>query len=72
MHEIGMNPDEVKQIAQEVATHHINIQDTLVALRNLNDRLSTAWSGEAKAEFEITYGNWITQLQNYSETLDCW
>lgn len=69
MLQIGMNPDAVDDIAGEIGAQHMNIKDTLNRLRTLDTQLQDSWSGSAKIEFGTTYGNWIQQLENYSDTL---
>ena len=66
---LKMNTDLVMELAGRVGTQHINIKDTLNNLRAINAELEGAWEGPAQMEFEGTYGNWIQQLESYSETL---
>jgi WXG100 family type VII secretion target len=38
-------------------------------LRTMNTELDAAWDGPAQKEFEGTYGDWIKQLEAFSNTL---
>lgn len=69
MPELRMNTDLVEDIAGRIGTQHMNIKDVLGNLRALNAELEGAWGGPAQNEFEATYGNWIQQLESFSETL---
>lgn len=69
MPNLRMDTDEVERIAANVGTEHLNIKDVLSRLRDLNGQLATAWDGPAQDQFESTYGNWIQQLESFSETL---
>jgi WXG100 family type VII secretion target len=59
----------VDEIAASIGGHQTTINETLTALRGLNTDLASAWDGSAQNTFEATYGDWITQLERYSETL---
>jgi len=62
-------PEEVEEIASNIGGQHIIIGEALESLRAIDAHLATVWEGPARQIFYETYGNWITQLENYSETL---
>lgn len=62
-------PEEVEDIANKIGGQHVIIEDSLNNLRALDAELTTVWEGPARDTFQGTYGDWITQLENYSETL---
>jgi WXG100 family type VII secretion target len=69
MTRLRIDTDLVEELAGRVSTEHANIGDVLKRLRSINTELAGAWDGPAQDQFEATYGNWITQLENYSTTL---
>jgi WXG100 family type VII secretion target len=66
---LRLDVEAVKSIIARIDTQHIEIDTVLTNLRAINIDLEGAWDGSAQIEFEKTYGNWIQQLDNYSETL---
>jgi len=69
MPQLEINTELVEQLAGDIGTQHVQIDDVLARLRGINADLEGAWEGPAQDTFRETYGNWITQLENYGETL---
>ncbi|MEW6566693.1 MAG: WXG100 family type VII secretion target [Chloroflexota bacterium] len=56
--------------AQVKAERDGTVNDLLGRLRRINAELDTAWDGPAQLQFQQTYGDWISQLERYSNTLN--
>ena len=62
--------EKVEELARQVKGERDGTVETLLSkLRNINSELDAAWDGPAQDQFKATYGDWITKLQNYSDTL---
>jgi len=66
---LQINTDIVEELASRISGQYVVIEDALNNLRAINAELSGAWDGPSQDTFEGTYGNWIAQLESYSETL---
>jgi WXG100 family type VII secretion target len=42
----------------------------LQTLRGINTALDGAWDGASQAAFQAAYGDWIDQLEKFSETMN--
>jgi WXG100 family type VII secretion target len=69
MPELRINTELVEELASRIGGQHVVIEDALNNLRAVNSELAGAWDGPSQDTFEGTYGDWITQLESYSETL---
>jgi WXG100 family type VII secretion target len=69
MSQVSINPDSVDQLAARINGQHVVIDEALANLRGINAELDAVWDGQAQITFHGTYGDWITQLERYSETL---
>jgi WXG100 family type VII secretion target len=70
MPHLRIQVETVEDLARQVQNKRENeVEALLTDLRRLNGDLNGAWDGPAQIEFEARYGDWITQLQKYSETL---
>jgi WXG100 family type VII secretion target len=68
---LRIDVEKVEDLARQVKAERDGTVETLLAkLRNLNNELNSAWDGPAQDQFTATYGDWITKLQNYSDTLN--
>ena len=56
--------------AQVKAERESTVEGLLNKLRGINMELDSAWDGPSQVAFEANYGNWIRQLENYSNTLN--
>lgn len=64
-----IDTEHVNELIGKINGQHNTIGDVLNNLRAINTELETAWEGDAQQTFEATYGTWIQQLENYSQTL---
>lgn len=63
--------EKVEELARQIKAERDGTVETLLAkLRSVNSELDASWDGPAQEQFMTTYGDWITKLQNYSETLN--
>jgi WXG100 family type VII secretion target len=68
---LRIDVETVEAIAARVkAERDGTVNDLLGRLRAINNELDSAWDGPAQAQFQATYGDWITQLDRYSNTLN--
>ncbi len=65
-----VDTDAVEQVAGQVQQKHQEILGTISELRSLNGTLDSAWDGEAQQAFEASFGDWLVQLEQFSETLE--
>jgi WXG100 family type VII secretion target len=64
-----IDTEYINELIGRIDTQHNTINDVLNSLRAINTELETAWEADAQVTFEATYGSWIQQLDNYSQTL---
>lgn len=69
MPKLSIDTELVEELASRIGGQHVVIEDALNNLRAINSELAGAWDGPSQDTFEGTYGNWIAQLESYSETL---
>ena len=65
-----VDTESVEQVAGQVQQKHQEILGTISELRSLNGTLDGAWDGEAQQAFEASFGDWLVQLEQFSETLE--
>ena len=65
-----VDTEAVEQVAGQVQQKHQEILGTITELRSLNSTLDGAWDGEAQQAFEASFGDWLVQLEQFSETLE--
>ena len=65
-----VDTEAVEQVAGQVQQKHQEILGTISELRSLNGTLDSAWDGEAQQAFEGSFGDWLVQLEQFSETLE--
>lgn len=68
--EYRVNTEAIEGIAGRVQQKHQDILGVISELRALNDELDGSWDGEAQMEFEARFGDWLSQLEQFSETLE--
>lgn len=63
--------EKVEDLARQVKAERDNtVENLLSKLRTINSELDAAWDGPAQEQFNQVYGDWITKLQQYSDTLN--
>ncbi|OGO08689.1 MAG: hypothetical protein A2Z66_04005 [Chloroflexi bacterium RBG_13_66_10] len=68
---LRIDVETVEALAARVkAERDGTVTDLLGRLRAINAELDSAWDGPAESQFQATYGDWITQLERYSKTLN--
>ena len=65
-----VDTDAVEQVAGQVQQKHQDILGTIAELRSLNSTLDDSWDGEAQRAFETTFGDWLQELEQFSNTLE--
>ena len=65
-----VDTEAVEQTAGQVQQKHDQILSTITELRSLNSALDGYWDGEAQQAFEASFGDWLVQLEQFSETLE--
>ncbi|MGD8604652.1 MAG: WXG100 family type VII secretion target [Anaerolineales bacterium] len=67
---LRMDVDQVKALAGQIKSIHDNdVTSLLSTLNSLNDQLNSAWDGSAQAAFYERYGNWVRELDQFTDTL---
>ena len=69
MTRIGIIPEDVRIIKKEILGHQTEIERIVGKLNDLNGRLEVAWDGAAQEAFELSYGDWVSKLDAYVDTL---
>jgi WXG100 family type VII secretion target len=68
---LRQNIERIEDLAGEVKhEREITVNDLLTRLRRINGDLEAAWEGPSQQAFEASYGDWIQQLEKYSDTLN--
>jgi WXG100 family type VII secretion target len=65
-----VDTESIEQVAGQVQQKHQEILGTITELRSLNSSLDGYWDGEAQQAFEASFGDWLVQLEQFSETLE--
>ncbi len=67
---LRIEPETVESLSGQINGIHDNeVRDVLARLRQLNEQLDQAWDGPSQTLFTEKYGDWIFQLENFSNTL---
>lgn len=67
---LRIDVEKVEDLARQIKGERDGSVEALLGkLRNINAELDAAWDGPAQTQFQSTYGDWITKLQQYSDTL---
>ncbi len=68
--QIGMDVDKVEALAAQIKREReTTVAELITRLRRINGDLKTSWDGSAQAQFEATFGDWISDLERYSNTM---
>lgn len=70
MPEYRMNLEGIEGVAGRIQQKHSDVLGIIGELRALNNELDGYWDGEAQMEFEARFGDWLVQLEQFSETLE--
>ncbi|HLC02754.1 MAG TPA: WXG100 family type VII secretion target [Anaerolineales bacterium] len=63
--------ESIERLAQQVKHERdVTVNDLLSKLRGINAELDAAWDGPSQQAFYATYGDWIQQLEKFSNTLN--
>ena len=63
--------ENIERLAQRVKHERdVTVNDLLSKLRGINAELDAAWDGPSQQAFYATYGDWIQQLEKFSNTLN--
>ena len=65
-----VDADGIEEIASQIRIKHNEILSTITALRSLNSSLDSFWDGKSQKQFEASFGNWLVQLDQFSEKLE--
>jgi WXG100 family type VII secretion target len=65
-----MNLEGIESVASKIQQKHSDILNSITELRAVNNELDGYWDGEAQLEFEARFGDWLVQLEQFSETLE--
>ncbi len=68
--EYRMNLEGIEAIASHIQKKHDEVLGIISELRSINSELDGYWDGEAQMEFEARFGDWILQIEQFSETSD--
>lgn len=68
--EYRMNLEAIEGIAGRIQQKHSDILGIVSELRSLNSELDGAWDGEAQMEFEARFGDWLIQLEQFTDTME--
>jgi WXG100 family type VII secretion target len=71
MPNLRIEVETVESLAAKIqAEREGTVNDLLARLRGINSELDAAWDGPAQVQFQATYGDWVTNLEKYSNTLN--
>ncbi len=68
--EYRMNLEGIEGVAGRIQQKHSDVLGIISELRALNNELDGYWDGEAQLEFEARFGDWMIQIEQFSETLE--
>lgn len=68
---LRQNIEQIEALAAQVKGERDGTVDSLLGkLRGINQELESAWEGPSQMAFEANYGDWIRQLEQFSNTLN--
>jgi WXG100 family type VII secretion target len=68
---LRIDVETVEALAAKIKSERNGTVNELIArLHAINNQLDAAWDGPALTQFQGTYGNWVEQLEHYSDTLN--
>ena len=68
---LRQNIEDIEMLAARVKQQREGpVSDLLRNLRGINNELEGAWDGPSQQAFFASYGDWIQQLEKFSDTLN--
>lgn len=68
---LRQNVEGIEMLAARVKEEREGtVSDLIARLHSINTELDAAWDGPSKQAFHASYGDWIQQLEKFSETLN--
>jgi len=68
---LRQDTQQIRDLASAIKTEREGtVADLIQRLRAINNQLDGAWDGESQAAFFNAYGDWITQLEKFSDTMN--
>jgi len=68
---IHQNVEEIEKLASRVKQEREGaVTDLIARLHAINNELDAAWDGPSQRAFHASYGDWIRQLEKFSDTLN--
>lgn len=63
--------EQIRSLAAQIKSERENtVGGLLQTLRGINAQLDGAWDGASQAAFTAAYGDWINQLEKFSDTMN--
>ncbi len=63
--------ERIEELARRVKNERdTTVNDLLGTLRGIDVELDQSWDGKSQQQFHASYGDWITKLEQYTETLE--
>lgn len=67
---LRQNIEDIETLAVRIKQEREEtVLDLLTRLHDINQELEMAWDGPSKIAFHKSYGDWIQQLEKFSDTL---
>ncbi len=67
---LHQNVEEIEMLASRVKQEREGaVADLIARLHAINNELDAAWDGPSQRVFHANYGDWIQQLEKFSDTL---
>jgi WXG100 family type VII secretion target len=68
---LRQDTQQIRDLAGAIKTERDGtVADLIQRLRAINNQLDGAWDGESQAAFFSAYGDWINQLEKFSDTMN--
>jgi WXG100 family type VII secretion target len=68
---LRQNVEDIEMLAAKVKQEREGtVSDLIDRLHRINNELDVAWDGPSQKAFHASYGDWIQQLERFSDTLN--
>jgi len=68
---LRQNIEDIEMLAARVKQEREGtVADLISRLHGINNELDSAWDGPSQQAFHASYGDWIQQLEKFSDTLN--
>jgi WXG100 family type VII secretion target len=68
---LRQNIEDIEMLAARIKQEREGtVSELLSRLRAINNELDMAWDGPSQQAFYASYGDWIQQLEKFSDTLN--